>query len=112
MKTKLLETKFKPLGEAERKRMSQLIHVISRKISSATGRARCPRLGRVVFLVPLLLTSQVVNGQGNPNAGAISSQARVYGLSYGEAPGGRPLPTPRPRPTPFPRPNLEPELES
>jgi hypothetical protein len=49
------------------------------------------------------LTSQVARGQGNPNPGVIPSQARAYGLSYGEAPGGRPVPTPRPRPTPFPR---------
>ena len=50
------------------------------------------------------LTSQEARGQRNPNPGVISPQARAYGLSYGETPGGRPAPTPRPRPTPFPRP--------
>ena len=50
------------------------------------------------------LTSQIVRGQGNPNLGVMLSQTRADGLSYGEMPGGRPIPTPRPRPTPFPRP--------
>lgn len=30
------------------------------------------------------LTSQVASGQGNPNPGVIPSEARAYGLSYGE----------------------------
>jgi len=64
--------------------MKQLIHVIWRKTSSARGQIKCPLLACVFLIVPLLLTSQVARGAGNPNPGVIPPHARAHGRSYGE----------------------------
>ena len=60
MKAKLTETKFKS-------RFGQAGLLFSR-----------------FLLVPLLLTSEVAMGHGNPNPGVIPPHARAHGLSYGE----------------------------
>jgi len=64
--------------------MKAILHLKSTIIPWVRGPIRCPLLGRIFLLVPLLLTSQVASGHGNPNPGVIPPQARAHGLSYGE----------------------------
>ena len=64
--------------------MKAILHLKSTIIFWVRGPIRCPPLGRIFLLVPLLLTSQIARGQGNPNPGVIPPHARAYGLSYAE----------------------------
>jgi hypothetical protein len=76
MKTRLLETKFETARITQRKFMNRLIHVISRKISSARGQIRCPPLSGIFLLVPLLVACFVLSQTAraiNPAPGTLTT---------------------------------------
>ena len=100
MKIKLLETKFETAGRTERKYMNQLIHVILRKTSSAIGQIRCPPLGGVFLLVPLLFacfalsqTARAINPAPGTLATSGSSGTSDGVLNFNNTPLLQPEPT-------------------